>query len=184
MQPLRATTDADQASDCALEVLDSVPPVIWFIRREMRAFRKGLSLAQFRTLALIYRTPSASLSAVAEHIGASLPTASRLVQGLVQQRLLTRQGSADDRRQLSLAITPEGQTVLHTAWSSTRDRLMDQLKDLSPHQKQAVTEAMLVLKGIFGALGLRNQKPEHSSGNGNGRESGSPRPASAGLKRA
>src|SRR5580700_10156635 len=102
MQPLRITTDSESGTDCALDLLDAVPPVIWFIRREMRAFRKGLSLPQFRTLSLINRQPAASLSAVADHLGASLPTASRMVQGLVAQGLLARKGCREDRRQLAL----------------------------------------------------------------------------------
>src|SRR5208283_3192855 len=100
MQQLRATMDAVSAEGCAREVLDAIPPVVWFIRREMRVFRKDLSLAQSRTLALIQRQPCASLSAVSDHLGSSLPTASRIVQGLVEQGLLVRKGCPDDRRQL------------------------------------------------------------------------------------
>jgi len=165
MQQLRLTTEVEAPRDCALEVLDAVPPIIWFIRREMRAFRKGLSLAQFRTLTLIHRQPAASLSAVADHLGASLPTASRVVQGLVQQGLLARQGSRTDRRQLSLGITPQGEAVLQTAWSSTQARLTEQMRDLSPAQRQAVLQAMQVLKGVFGALGI----PRKKNANGNGK---------------
>jgi DNA-binding MarR family transcriptional regulator len=154
MQQLRATIEKETARDCAREVLDSVPPVIWFIRREMRVFRKGLSLPQFRTLSLVHRQPTASLSAVAEHLGASLPTASRLVQGLVQQGLLKREGCPGDRRQLSLGITERGESVLQTAWAGTQGRLAEQFEKLDPADRQAVTEAMAVLKNIFGALGL------------------------------
>jgi DNA-binding MarR family transcriptional regulator len=146
--------DAVSAEGCAREVLDSVPPIIWFIRREMRVYRKGMSLAQFRTLALIQRQPRASLSAVSDHLGSSLPTASRIVQGLVEQGLLARKGCPDDRRQLALAITERGETVLKTAWSGTQGRLKEKLDTLSPEQRQGITEAMQSLKGIFGALGL------------------------------
>jgi DNA-binding MarR family transcriptional regulator len=154
MQPLPMTIEGQASEDCALQVLDAVPPVIWFIRREMRAYRKGLSLPQFRALALIHRRPSASVSAVADHLGVSLPTASRLVQGLVEQGLLARKACADDRRQLSLAIAPAGQTVLQTAWSATQNRLTDQLRSLSPVQRQSIAQAMGALKEVFGALGL------------------------------
>jgi DNA-binding MarR family transcriptional regulator len=154
MQPLPMTIDADPTDDCALEVLDAVPPVIWFIRREIRAYRKGLSLPQFRALAVIHRRPSASLSVVADHLGVSLPTASRVVNGLVEQGLLARKACAEDRRQLSLVIAPAGQTVLHTAWSATQDRLTDQLRSLSPGQRRSIAQAMKALKEVFGAMGL------------------------------
>jgi DNA-binding MarR family transcriptional regulator len=163
MQQLRETIEKETARDCAREVLDTVPPVIWFIRREMRVFRKGLSLPQFRTLSLVHRQPSASLSAVAEHLGSSLPTASRMVQGLVQQGLLKRDGCPGDRRQLSLALTERGELVLQTAWAGTQGRLAEQFEKLSPADRQVVTEAMAVLNEIFGALGLPDS-PDSPSG--------------------
>ena len=165
MQSLRDTIDGGAAQKCAREILDGVPPVVWFIRKEMRVHRKKLSLAQFRALVLIYRQPGASLSAVAEHVGSSLPTASRIVQGLVEQGLLTRQGCPEDRRQLALAVTDNGRNVLETAWSSTQGKLAVQLQSLKPGERQAVAEAMRLLKSVFGALGLP-ELPVEANGNG------------------
>jgi DNA-binding MarR family transcriptional regulator len=164
MQQLRATTEGGSAQSCAREVLDTVPPVVWFIRREMRVFRKELSLVQFRTLVLVNKNPAASLSAIADHLGSSLPTASRLVQGLVEQGLLARQGCPEDRRQLALAITDSGRAVLHTAWAGTQRRLAEQLKVLSPDQRQAVIDAMGLLKSVFGSLGLTEAQPAATNG--------------------
>jgi DNA-binding MarR family transcriptional regulator len=154
MQLLRDTSESSSPDLCAREVLDAVPPVIWFIRREMRAFRRDLSLAQFRTLSLVQRQPAASLSVVAEHLGASLPTASRMVHGLVERGLLARQGCHEDRRQLALAITPKGEALIKTAYEETQGQLKKELDSLSPAQHQTIAEAMVSLKRIFGALGL------------------------------
>jgi len=158
MQQLRTTSDGDLNRTCAREVLDAVPPVVWFLRREFRAFRKGLSLTQVRTMSLIQRQPAANLSVVAEFLGVSLPTASRIVQGLVSAGLLTRRGSTADRRQLALVITPEGDALLQTAWDGTQSRLQEQLQNLNPDQQQALAQAMGVLKEIFGAVGLTNPR--------------------------
>lgn len=154
MQLLRETSESRLADISARELLDAVPPVIWFIRRQMRHFRRDLSLAQFRTLTLVNRQPAASLSAVADHLGASLPTASRMVHGLVERGLLARQGCQGDRRQLALAITPRGEALLNTAWEETQASLKSELSRLSPVQQQNIADAMQLLKGVFGALGL------------------------------
>lgn len=154
MQRLSDATVDLTAQQCALDVLDAVPPVIWFIRQEMRAYRKELSLAQFRALARVQRSPAVNLSAVADHLGCSLPAASRLVQGLVQQGLLKRTGCPKDRRQLELAITDSGLDVLTAAWSGTQDKLSQELEKLAPEQRRTVAEAMQSLKQLFGALGL------------------------------
>src|SRR3954467_6157218 len=89
--------DPESPQRCASEILDALPPVMRFVRKHMRSHRtKGLSLPQFRTLALLRSVPSANLSAVAEFLGASLPTASRIVSGLVSKRLLQRHEHSDD----------------------------------------------------------------------------------------
>jgi DNA-binding MarR family transcriptional regulator len=154
MQRLRDAIDELPAQRCARELLDAVPPVIWFIRREMREFRRGMSLPQFRALAFVQRSPSASLSALAEHVGATLPTVSRLVQGLVEKGLMKRTGCTDDRRQLALAITDSGEEVLNSAWAGTQNRLTAEIQRLPAEKRQAIVEAMRSLKEVFGALGL------------------------------
>src|SRR5438105_4236858 len=112
-QLLDATIPTGDASHCAAVLLDALPSVMWFVRNHMRRRRaRGLSVPQFRTLVLLRRNPSAPLSAVAEHLGCSLPTASRLVTGLVSKGLISRRTGSGDRRQLALELTDKGQADL------------------------------------------------------------------------
>src|SRR3982751_6748690 len=83
---------------CGRELLDTVPLVMRVIRSHMRRHRSGLTVPQFRTLCFVSTTDGSSLSAVAEFIGLSLPAMSRLVDGLVEQRLMDRRPCDDDRR--------------------------------------------------------------------------------------
>src|SRR5215468_9010750 len=102
-----ARDESTQADQCAGAILDGLPPVMWFIRRHMRQMRtSGLSVPQFRALCLLARFPTASLTHVAEHLGSSQPSASRLISGLVTRGLVKRNECADDRRQLTLVLTP------------------------------------------------------------------------------
>src|SRR4051812_50176626 len=95
--------------DCAEALLDVLPPVTRVVRRHMRSNKsRGLSLPRFRTLALLRAAPSANLSAVADFLGASLPTASRIVSGLVAKGFVVRREHADDRRPGGLGATPPG----------------------------------------------------------------------------
>src|SRR2546423_12526881 len=83
---------------CAEALLDALPPVMRVVRRQMRSHRsRGLSLAQFRTLALLRAARSANLSAVADFFGGSLPTASRVVSGFVGKGFVARRAGAEDR---------------------------------------------------------------------------------------
>jgi MarR family transcriptional regulator for hemolysin len=154
MQQLSQAINGDKPDVCALEVLDGVLPAIWFIRRQMRKYRKGLSLPQFRALVLIDRHPAVCLSTIAEHLGASLPTVSRIVSGLVDRELVSRQECRDDRRQMALAITLKGREVLKSAWAGTQEKLAEELIHLNPDQRATVAEAMRLLKQTFGKVSL------------------------------
>jgi len=155
MQSLRAASNSASASACARELLDALPPVTWFMRRTMRSYRKGLSLPQFRALVLIDREPAVSLSAVADHLGVSLPTASRTVAGLVRKGLLAREGCRTDRRQCELSLTARGRAVLDTAWKGTQQKLAERLEELPAYDRAQLCATMEALKNIFGSLTVR-----------------------------
>ncbi len=136
--------------DCAQALLDSLPPVMWFIRRQMRRHRQaGLSVPQFRILVLLNRQAHASLTCICEHLGCTAPTASRLVTGLVRLGLIERCTSADDRRQIALALTPRGQAALQASRQATVLHLSRPVAELSPRQRQVVVEAMDLLRPLF-----------------------------------
>jgi len=150
MQQLLRTTKSPPADECAGELLDALPPVMWFIRRQMRSHRGGLSLAQFRSLGRVSRPPQASLSAVAEHLGATLPTASRIVGGLVDKGLIVREGCRWDRRQVLFDLTPRGREVLQTARKAAQRQLELELSNLSPEHRRSLVGATKILKSVFG----------------------------------
>lgn len=128
--------------------------MMWHIRRSMQGHRGGLSMPQFRAMVKISNEPSVSLSCVAEHLAFSLPTTSRIITGLVSKGFLKRQDNADDRRQMSLGITARGQSVLSEAWSAAQESMAEELKRYTPEQRATVVEAMQLVKGMFGSLGL------------------------------
>lgn len=136
--------------ECAGAVMDTVPLVMRLIRAEMRSHRSpDLSVPQFRALLYVYRHTGASLSDVAEHLGLTLPSTSKLVNRLVERELLTRASAPDDRRRMILDITPTGQIVLDAAAQATRARLMEQLATLSAEECETVIAAMRLLQRVF-----------------------------------
>jgi DNA-binding MarR family transcriptional regulator len=169
MQLLRETTNSQMVEDAAHEVVSGVPPVIWFIRTQMRPHRKGLSLQQFRALVLVDRNPEASLSEIAEQLAASLPTTSRLIAGLVAKGMITRKGCCDDRRQLELAITKLGREMIDAAWAGVQKKVEQELASLSDAQLRTLQEAMKTLQGVFGSLELPDRRnPHHRTRDGGG----------------
>ena len=91
---------------------------------------------------------------MAVFIGSSVPAASRLISGLVRRNLVRRQGSTHDRRQVELALTCRGQSVLRTAWSGVQQRVAEEMSGLTPAQCQMIIAAMDSLRTIFGEVGF------------------------------
>src|SRR3954447_287369 len=114
MQPLQKSSKPPRRI-CVDEVMGALPPVIWYMRRQMRGNRGGLSMPQFRALVRIEREPSTSITAIAEHLATSLSTTSRLISGLVRRKFLEREIAPVDRRQARVSITPKGKAVLQAA---------------------------------------------------------------------
>ncbi len=138
---------------CATTVLEVVPLVMRNIRREMRNNRgSDLSVPQFRSLAYLSNNEGTSLSDVAEHIGLSLPSASKLIDGLVNRKLVLRKPSEDDRRRIMLSLTQEGQTTLQSAVQATETYLTRVLAALPENECAEVLHAMQILRPLFASV--------------------------------
>jgi DNA-binding MarR family transcriptional regulator len=136
--------------ECAHEVLEVVPLVMRIVRTEMRRGRAtGISVPQFRTLLFLERQPGASLTAVAEYLGLTLPSMSALVEGLVERKLVDRSAAASDRRRVTLALTARGQSTLAAARQATLAQLAKKLAELSPAGRAAVVQGLETLRVLF-----------------------------------
>jgi DNA-binding MarR family transcriptional regulator len=138
---------------CAALLMDVIPLVMRYIRMEMRSRRmRGLSIPQFRTLVFLYRNEGASLSEVANNIGLTLPSVSKIIDALVIRKLVIRTLLPDDRRYISLKLSKLGHTTLMKAWRDTEASLAEKMAALSPAQQAMVSEAMQALASIFAPM--------------------------------
>jgi DNA-binding MarR family transcriptional regulator len=140
----------EKLDECARQLLDTTPQIMRFIRAEMRSHRgHDLSVPQFRTLTFINRNPEVSLSHLADHLGLTLPSTSKLVDGLVNQKIVTRRESKEDRRRLTLALTKNGEDILRVAREATQNHLKDVLHKLSADELSTIIRAMNLLQPLF-----------------------------------
>ena len=135
---------------CAHELMDTAPQIIQVIRVEMRRGRgSDISIPQFRSLGFIQRNPDSSLSNLAEHLGLTLPSVSKLVDGLVKQKLVTRQESAVDRRRLTLVLTHSGASIVNSSRAGAQANLAQKLSCLSEDELETISKAMQLLSPVF-----------------------------------
>jgi DNA-binding MarR family transcriptional regulator len=135
---------------CAAAILDVVPGLMQLIRAEMRARRSdGLSLAQFRALALLSRSPGASLSTLTDHLALSPAGAFAVVDSLVERGLVSRREDRGDRRRIALAATAAGRRILDQARQAARQSLAAKLAGLDVEGRRRIAEAMSDLRQAF-----------------------------------
>jgi MarR family transcriptional regulator for hemolysin len=136
--------------EAASELLEVVPAVMKEIRSEMRSQRSpDLTVPQFRALAFVDRNKGASLSAVANHMGLTLPSTSRLVDVLIARRLLTREDNPADRRRVKLGVTSRGLTILANSRRGTLDYLAKKLGGISADDRKVIVEGMAAIRSVF-----------------------------------
>ena len=134
----------------AEQVLDVVPSITRAIREQMRQHRTAeLSVAQFRVLAFLNSHEGVSLSDVADHIGLSLPSMSKLVDQLVTRKLVAREFDKVDRRRVTLGLTPRGHSIWESARGATRDFLTTRLEQCDRAELESILAAMRILRPLF-----------------------------------
>jgi DNA-binding MarR family transcriptional regulator len=137
-------------NNCAHEVLEVVPLIMRALVNEIRRHRgPDLSVPQLRTLAFLNLHEGACLSDVAEHIGLTLPSMSKMVDGLVGRTFVLRHTDTADRRRVTLALTEGGRGALQAARETTQAFLAGRLATLGESELTAIVEAMGVLKPLF-----------------------------------
>lgn len=138
------------ALQCATVLLEVMPMIMQTLHAHRRNNHKNeLSVPQFRGLIFIQNNPEASLSDVGDFLGLTLPSMSKIIDGLVERQLLTRGQHPEDRRRLHLALTPFGQDLL-TQTHQEAQLCLSRLLDPCPEaDRQSIYEALNLLRSIF-----------------------------------
>lgn len=151
MQPFENETNSGvSAIQCAHELLDVAPLLMRILISRLRNNHgRDLIMPQFRVLVFLQNHPESSVSEVADFCGLHLPCMSRHIDVLVDRQLLTRNQDPNDRRRLQLSLTPEGLALLKQTHEEAQQGMAKRLESCSPQQRQAIIEAMNILRPVF-----------------------------------
>lgn len=120
-----------------------------------------LSLAQVKTLLAIGDLESPSIEQIANMLGVSQPTASHLVERLVQSELVHRTQDPQNRRRVLVQLTQAGKELLqHLLGSGVLNGFAAHLRPLSEEELTMCIQGMRVL---LNALADRPTLPSSSS---------------------
>jgi DNA-binding MarR family transcriptional regulator len=102
-----------------------------------------LSISQIRMLQLLTRDlDEASLGALADAIGLSLPAVSRSIDALVHRGLVTRAENTDDRRLKTVRATAEAHALVDRLLEQRVAGLSDFVRTLTPDERQRLAAAL------------------------------------------
>ena len=143
-RPLADPAEADAIARLAIET------GVRLIRIVKRAVRTSpttatVSLSGLRTLAYLADSPGGCLSDVAEHLLVGNPTASKVVDDLVERGLLERVADSSDRRKLALTATKAGKHLVTTAAQPAQEQIAERLSRLTPGERESVRAGLQLL---------------------------------------
>ncbi len=105
-------------------------------------------MSQFHLLRHIHGGEgSVSALAAAGHI--SLPAISRMVELLVNKNLVSRSPNPDDRRQVRLTLTAEGEALLNTIFDNTHAWMSAKLVQLETGELETIVLGIEALEKAF-----------------------------------
>ena len=127
---------------------DSVPPVWHRVRYQVHTFAAedyDLTGQQFHILRRI-RSGAISVSQLAEAKRISRPAISRSVEVLVKKNLINRTQNPQDRRNIRLALTEEGQALFDEVFGKVGQWMEEKLSTLDDEELEAISQALRTLK--------------------------------------
>jgi DNA-binding MarR family transcriptional regulator len=111
----------------------------------------GVSLAQYHLLEPLASGPRTNRE-LAELAGISAPTATRIVDGLLQRDLVTRIEDPIDRRAVVISLTDAGRIALARKEREYQARRRKIAAALEPHEQQVATDLLRRLAAVIEEL--------------------------------
>ncbi len=114
----------------------------------------GVSPVQLRALTALRKGGPLNLAQLADDMGVTVSTASRLVDRLVAVDWVHRRPAPHNRREISLSLTPQGRSLLRKYDDQRAQRLQACLTRLTPDRQDAVVAALRELADAAAGDGL------------------------------
>ena len=99
-----------------------------------------VTLAQYRSMVVLMECRSTTVAKLAEAVGVAPPTATRMCDRLVKRGLISRQPAADDRREITLALTPKGNELISRVTDERRMAITKLLEHIPSGDYQKLTD--------------------------------------------
>ena len=135
-----------------MELFRQVILPLWHITRaqihDLATSEYGITSSQFHTIRRISQG-DASVSALADCMHVSRPNVSRAVDELVQNGLVNRTRDPNDRRNVQLSLTDEGEKKIKDLHKKYGELLADQFSILNDEELRILSSALKSIKKVI-----------------------------------
>jgi len=110
--------------------------------RSLSAVNADVTLAQFRSLVVLATAGPQTVSALADRLAVHASTMTRMCNRLVARGLVVRAPSAVDRREVVIALTSMGTSVVEKVMTARRKELDEVMRRMGEEDRTAVVVAL------------------------------------------
>ena len=142
-----------EAPDAVVDAVLSASRVLVAVAaRSLADVAEEVTLTQYRTLVVLASRGPQNLAGLAEAVGVTPATATRMCDRLVRKDLIRRRTERDDRRQLRVALTAKGRSLVDAVTGRRRQEIARIINEIPVEQQAVVVQALGRLASAAGEV--------------------------------
>jgi len=142
-----------EAPDSVVDAVLSASRVLVAVAaRSLADVAEEVTLTQYRTLVVLASRGPQNLAGLAEAVGVTPATATRMCDRLVRKDLIRRRTERDDRRQLRVALTAKGRSLVDAVTGRRRQEIARIINEIPVEQQAVLVQALGRLASAAGEV--------------------------------
>ena len=133
-------------------VLSASRVLVAVAARSLADVAEEVTLTQYRTLIVLASRGPQNLAGLAEAVGVTPATATRMCDRLVRKDLIRRRTERDDRRQLRVALTIKGRSLVDAVTVRRRQEIARIMSEIPVEQQVVLVQALGRLASAAGEV--------------------------------
>lgn len=123
-------------------VLSASRVLVAVAARSLSDVAEEVTLTQYRTLIVLASRGPQNLAGLAEAVGVTPATATRMCDRLVKKELIERSAEPDDRRHVHLALSKKGLALVSKVTKRRRREIESIVKTIEPGEQAILVQAL------------------------------------------
>ena len=142
-----------QVADSVVDAVLSASRVLVAVAaRSLADVAEEVTLTQYRTLVVLASRGPQNLARLAAAVGVTPATATRMCDRLVRKDLIRRRTERDDRRQLRVALTVKGRSLVDAVTVRRRQEIGRIMSEIPVEQQAVLVQALGRLASAAGEV--------------------------------